>query len=78
VAEIAHPPMAVVTGNTISNSVAGVVIAKWSGSFGAQVVAERHLYPERYSAAAADDTALADTNRLSGDRNDAPYVADRE
>ena len=48
--------MAIATCNTIGNSVATVVIAKWSGSFDA-AVAERHLYPERFH-----DAELADGN----------------
>jgi len=48
--------MAIATCNTIGNSVATVVIAKWSGTFDA-AVAERHLYPERLH-----DAELADGN----------------
>lgn len=62
--------MAIATCNTIGNSVATVVIAKWSGTFDAQV-AERHLYPERYPTTAAADDALADGNLLPEDTNDA-------
>jgi len=39
--------MAIASCNTIGNSVATVVVAKWSGTFDPQL-AERHLYPERY------------------------------
>ncbi|CAD6516562.1 C4-dicarboxylate transport protein [Paraburkholderia kirstenboschensis] len=39
--------MAIATCNTIGNSVATVVVARWSGKFDAEV-ARRHLYPERY------------------------------
>ena len=46
--------MAISTCNTIGNSVATVVVAKWSGTFDAET-AKRHLYPERYP-----DQALAD------------------
>ena len=62
--------MAIATCNTIGNSVATVVIAKWSGTFDAQV-AERHLYPERYPTTAAADDALADGNLLPEDTNEA-------
>jgi aerobic C4-dicarboxylate transport protein len=61
--------MAIATCNTIGNSVATVVIAKWSGTFDAQV-AERHLYPERYPSTAAADAALADGNLFPEDTND--------
>jgi aerobic C4-dicarboxylate transport protein len=61
--------MAIATCNTIGNSVATVVIAKWSGTFDA-AVAERHLYPERYPTTAAADAALADGNLLPEDTND--------
>lgn len=63
--------MAVVTGDAFGNGVAAVVIAKCSGSFDAQVVAERHLYPERYPVIAADDAALADANLLPEESSDA-------
>ncbi|MDF3089187.1 cation:dicarboxylate symporter family transporter [Burkholderia semiarida] len=39
--------MAIATCNTIGNSVATVVVARWSGTFDIEV-AKRHLYPERY------------------------------
>lgn len=61
--------MAIATCNTIGNSVATVVIAKWSGTFDAQT-AERHLYPERHPATAAADAALADGNLLEEDADD--------
>ena len=51
--------MAISTCNTIGNSVATVVVAKWSGTFDAQV-AERHLYPERHPDTAQDDALLDD------------------
>lgn len=51
--------MAISTCNTIGNSVATVVVAKWSGTFDAET-AKRHLYPERYPDPAAADTALDD------------------
>lgn len=62
--------MAIATCNTIGNSVATVVIAKWSGTFDAKV-AERHLYPERFPTTAAADAELADGNLLPEDTNDA-------
>lgn len=61
--------MAIATCNTIGNSVATVVIAKWSGTFDARV-AERHLHPERFPATAAADAALADGNLLQEDASD--------
>lgn len=65
--------MAIATCNTVGNSIATVVVAKWSGTFDAQA-AERHLYPERYPTTAAADAALADGNLLSEDTNDsAPH-----
>lgn len=51
--------MAVAVCNTIGNSVAVMVVARWAGSFDAQA-AERHLHPERYPEAAAADAALDD------------------
>ena len=62
--------MAIATCNTIGNSVATVVIAKWSRTFDAQI-AERHLYPERYPDTARADERLADGNLLPEDMNDA-------
>lgn len=58
--------MAIATCNTIGNSVATVVVAKWSGTFDA-TRAERHLYPERFPAEAAADAALDDGNLLGED-----------
>lgn len=46
--------MAISTCNTIGNSVATVVVAKWSGTFDAEA-ARRHLYPELYPAMALAD-----------------------
>lgn len=46
--------MAISTCNTIGNSVATVVVAKWSGTFDAET-ARRHLYPERYPGVALED-----------------------
>ncbi|XAE53992.1 cation:dicarboxylase symporter family transporter [Burkholderia arboris] len=57
--------MAVSTCNTIGNSVATVVVAKWSGTFDAET-AKRHLYPERHPDLAAADAAL-DDGTLPGD-----------
>ncbi|WP_431509409.1 cation:dicarboxylate symporter family transporter [Variovorax sp. DAIF25] len=51
--------MAISTCNVIGNSVATVVVAKWSGTFDAQQ-AERHLYPERYPETARADQDLDD------------------
>ena len=62
--------MAIATCNTIGNSVATVVIAKWSGTFDPKV-AERHLYPERYPETAQADAALDDVNLLPEDMNEA-------
>ncbi|MFZ4288731.1 cation:dicarboxylate symporter family transporter [Variovorax sp. HJSM1_2] len=60
--------MAIATCNTVGNSVATVVVAKWSGTFDPSV-AERHLYPERYPDMATADATLDDGNLLSGDTN---------
>ncbi|MCG8155710.1 cation:dicarboxylase symporter family transporter [Brenneria goodwinii] len=49
--------MAIATCNTVGNSVATVVVAKWSGTFDAGQ-AERHLYPERYPKTAQEDEDL--------------------
>lgn len=49
--------MAIATCNTIGNSVATVVVAKWSGTFDA-ATAEKHLHPERYPQMMADDEAV--------------------
>lgn len=51
--------MAIATCNTIGNSVATVVVAKWAGTYDAKT-AERHLYPERYPDTARADEALDD------------------
>ncbi|MEK2607053.1 cation:dicarboxylase symporter family transporter [Burkholderia arboris] len=61
--------MAVSTCNTIGNSVATVVVAKWSGTFDAET-AKRHLYPERHPDLAAADAAL-DDGTLPGDNANA-------
>lgn len=62
--------MAIATCNTIGNSVATVVIAKWARTFDA-AVAERHLYPERFPETARADAALDDGNLLPEDMSDA-------
>lgn len=62
--------MAIATCNTIGNSLATVVIAKWSRTFD-ESVAERHLHPERYPEIAQADENLADGNLLPEDMNDA-------
>jgi len=62
--------MAISTCNTIGNSVATVVVAKWSRTFDPKV-AERHLYPERYPETAQADAALDDGNLLPEDMNEA-------
>jgi len=49
--------MAIATCNTIGNSVATVVVAKWSGTFDA-ATAEKHLHPERYPQMMAEDEAV--------------------
>ncbi|WP_432239533.1 cation:dicarboxylate symporter family transporter [Herbaspirillum robiniae] len=51
--------MAIATCNTIGNSVATVVVAKWAGTFDA-TTAERHLYPERFPETAMADEMLND------------------
>jgi aerobic C4-dicarboxylate transport protein len=67
--------MAIATCNTIGNSLATVVIAKWSRTFDA-TIAERHLYPERFPDTARADETLADGNLLPEDMNDAnPHPA---
>ena len=62
--------MAIATCNTIGNSVATVVVAKWSRTFN-HSIAERHLYPERYPETAAADATLEDGNLLPEDSNEA-------
>lgn len=62
--------MAIATCNTIGNSVATVVVAKWSRTFDA-AAAERHLYPERYPNTARADADLEDGNLLPEDMNEA-------
>lgn len=62
--------MAISTCNTIGNSVATVVVAKWSGTFDAEA-ARRHLYPELYPNTAQADAALDDGNLLREDADQA-------
>src|SRR5262245_41542304 len=62
--------MAISTCNTIGNSVATVVIAKWSRTFDPKA-AERHFYPERFPETARADAALDDGNLLPEDMNEA-------
>ncbi|WP_233858625.1 cation:dicarboxylate symporter family transporter [Paraburkholderia sp. HD33-4] len=62
--------MAIATCNTIGNSLATVVIAKWSRTFDASV-AQRHLYPERFPETARADESLGDGNLLPEDTSDA-------
>lgn len=67
--------MAIATCNTIGNSVATVVIAKWSGTFDHEV-AQRHLYPERFPETANADAALDDGNLLPEDSKEGnPHTA---
>jgi len=49
--------MAIATCNTIGNSLATVVVAKWSGTFDA-ATAEKHFYPERFPDTHLDDEAF--------------------
>ncbi|MBN3752002.1 cation:dicarboxylase symporter family transporter [Paraburkholderia sp. Tr-20389] len=53
--------MAIATCNTIGNSLATVVVARWSGTFDAEV-AKRHLYPELYPEVAEADERATDGN----------------
>ena len=53
--------MAIATCNTIGNSLATVVVARWSGTFDAEV-AKRHLYRERYPEVAKADERATDSN----------------
>jgi aerobic C4-dicarboxylate transport protein len=62
--------MAIATCNTIGNSVATVVVAKWSGTFD-RATSERHLHPERFPATAFADAALDDGNLLPEDMSEA-------
>ncbi|MBC3916212.1 cation:dicarboxylase symporter family transporter [Undibacterium sp. CY18W] len=65
--------MAIATCNTIGNSVATVVVAKWSGTFDA-ATAEKHLYPERHPLVALADEAANDGPLLAEDvRNTASH-----
>ncbi|MEX3843386.1 cation:dicarboxylate symporter family transporter [Paraburkholderia sp. BR10882] len=51
--------MAIATCNTIGNSLATVVVARWSGTFDAEV-AKRHLYPELFPEVAEADERVTD------------------
>lgn len=62
--------MAIATCNTIGNSLATVVVARWSGTFDT-ATAQRHLYPERYPQTARADAGLEDGNLLPEDANEA-------
>jgi aerobic C4-dicarboxylate transport protein len=55
--------MAIAACNTIGNSLATVVVARWSGTFDMDR-AQRHLYPERYPATAREDAGLNDGDFL--------------
>lgn len=61
--------MAIATCNTIGNSLATVVVAKWSDTFD-ETVARRHLYPERYPVTARADAKFDDGNLLPQDSDD--------
>lgn len=62
--------MAIATCNTIGNSLATVVVARWSGTFDT-ATAQRHLYPERDPQTARADSGLDDGNLLPEDASDA-------
>lgn len=67
--------MAISTCNTIGNSVATVVVAKWSGTFDAEM-AQRHFHPERFPDTGAADAQLEDGNLLPEDMKDSnPHPA---
>jgi len=51
--------MAIATCNTIGNSLATVVVARWSGTLDAKV-AKRHLYPELFPEVAEADERVTD------------------
>jgi len=59
--------MAIAACNTIGNSLATVVVARWSGTFDS-ATAQRHLYPERYPLTARADAGLDDGNLLPRDQ----------
>lgn len=61
--------MAIAACNTIGNSLATVVVARWSGTLDTEV-ARRHLYPERFPDVAEADERLANGNFPSGDLGD--------
>jgi aerobic C4-dicarboxylate transport protein len=62
--------MAIAACNTIGNSLATVVVARWSGTFDS-ATAQRHLYPERYPLTARADAGLDDGNLLPEDTSEA-------
>ncbi|WP_044529335.1 cation:dicarboxylate symporter family transporter, partial [Herbaspirillum sp. B65] len=66
--------MAIATCNTIGNSVATVVVAKWSGTFDA-AVAEQHLHPDRYPQVQAADEQINSTDVPLDVAREAPMVS---
>lgn len=66
--------MAMATCNTIGNSVATVVVAKWSGTFDAER-ARQHLYPEDYPDVAIQDEALDNGGTLPAHTPEAAGVS---
>ncbi|WP_028219939.1 cation:dicarboxylate symporter family transporter [Paraburkholderia oxyphila] len=61
--------MAIATCNTIGNSLATVVVARWSGTLDREALA-RHLHPERYPETARADAGLDDGNLLPEDTDE--------
>lgn len=59
--------MAIATCNTIGNSLATVVVARWSGTFDT-ATAQRHLYPERFREDASE-TAMDEFNPWTENTN---------
>jgi aerobic C4-dicarboxylate transport protein len=66
--------MAIATCNTVGNSVATVVVAKWSGTFDAQK-AQRYLYPERHPEMALAEEELDAQVQLPQMPPPEPYTA---
>ncbi|CAB3806634.1 cation:dicarboxylate symporter family transporter [Paraburkholderia fynbosensis] len=64
--------MAIATCNTIGNSLATVVVAKWSRTLD-ETIAQRHLHPERYPEIARADESLAGGNLMPEDMDDAKH-----
>lgn len=60
--------MAIATCNTIGNSLATVVVARWSGTLDAKV-AKRHLYPELFPEVAEADERVTDGELSSENLN---------